>query len=82
MYARSPFPHRRLTALGGYAPWIRRFAGLPPRVRPCQVHKLPAGEDDVNSVLLAMPRPRGRARSGPLVTVVEHALASATVSRK
>ncbi|CAM9929821.1 unnamed protein product, partial [Ectocarpus fasciculatus] len=47
-----------------------------------EVHKLRAGADDVNSVVLALPRPRGRARSGPLLAVAEQALSSATVSRK
>ncbi|CAB1115968.1 unnamed protein product [Ectocarpus sp. CCAP 1310/34] len=47
-----------------------------------EVHKLRAGADDVNSVVLALPRPRGRARSGPLLAVAEQALTSATVSRK
>ncbi|CAM9411231.1 unnamed protein product [Ectocarpus sp. 12 AP-2014] len=47
-----------------------------------EVHKLRAGADDVNSVVLALPRPRGRARSGPLFAVAEQALTSATVSRK
>ncbi|CAM9263609.1 unnamed protein product [Scytosiphon promiscuus] len=47
-----------------------------------EVHKVRASEDDVNSVVLALPRPRGRARSGPLSTVAEQALSSATVSKK
>ncbi|CAM9523140.1 unnamed protein product [Ectocarpus sp. 13 AM-2016] len=47
-----------------------------------EVHKLRAGADDVNSVVLALPRPRGRARSGPLLAVAEQALTPATVSRK
>lgn len=47
-----------------------------------QVHKLRAGTDVVNWVLLALPRPRGRAKSGPLYSVAEQALASATVRKK
>lgn len=47
-----------------------------------QVHKLHAGDDDVNSVLLALPRPRSRARSGPLSAVAEQVLASAAVPRR
>ncbi len=65
---------------------FRVFPPYAPNLRltrvPDQVHKIRSSEDDVNSVVLALPRPRGRAHSGPLVAIAEQALSSATVSRK
>lgn len=50
--------------------------------QPIQVHSFRASQDHVNSVILALPRPRPRARSGPLSAVAELALSSATVPKR
>lgn len=75
-------PHHNLLVYKGPSSLFSLLLGHARFSLLAQVHKLRAGTDIVNWVLLALPRPRGRAKSGPLYSVVEQALASATVRKK
>lgn len=55
---------------------------LPVVCRVFKVHTLGGGEDDVNSVVLALPKRRWPAKAGAISFVAEQELSNAPVSRR